>query len=259
MSAAVRKCVACGEEISTRAAKCPACGTVQGPPRLCNVCGARMPVKALRCRDCKAYQDGDKCSSCSQLMPPGSRYCETCKSYRGWRWFFTGFTTLSAILAALVSVSTLFVAQYTAYLHRNSETSIAFTRADAKNMIYVVISNAGLSRSTFRGAKLKFGAIDIEDRDVVLFSTDGSGEVRRIIPAGGEMRAGLLVEGLRTRLRQGKTVRFTRDEVFRQLNGHVVMLEVEIQESNGRQIRKEAIAGSQLKLLVDYTLPRDTP
>jgi hypothetical protein len=193
-----------------------------------------------------------------QLMPAGAKYCDSCKTYSGWRWVFSGtLTTLAAVVAALVSTITLLVTQCSAYQHRNSETSIAFTRAD-QNVLYVVVSNTGLSRSTLRGAKLKFGAVDIQDKQLIHWSSN-EGEPQSVIPAGGDMRVRLLVDGLQRRLSTDKRVRFTRDEVIAQLSSQVVMLEVDVQESNRHAIRTEAIAGSQLKLLVTNKLAGDTP
>lgn len=145
----------------------------------------------------------------------------------------------AALVAGIAMTITL------AYINRPSNTSIAFLQAD-QNVIQIVASNAGGKPSVVRKAEMKFGRINIEDRQLVIHNV--------VVPAGGKLRINLLVEGLITRVRPGSGGRFKIAEVLPQLRTNSAKLVIEVDESNGHRIRTESIEGEKLEYLIQHKL-----
>lgn len=145
----------------------------------------------------------------------------------------------AALFAVIAAIITL------AYINRPSNTSIAFQQAD-QNVIQIVASNGGGKPSVVRRAELKFGPINIEDRQLVVHSV--------VVPAGGTLRIDLLVEGLITRVRPGGGGRFKIAEVLPQLRTNNATLVIEVDESNGRRARTESMEGVKFEYLIQHKL-----
>jgi hypothetical protein len=185
---------------------------------------------------------------CGELMPEGARLCTKCKSYRGWRRFIPITTTAYSSITALVAVIGLVMTPYANFLNRQSKTSISFAGTDEDRTIYVRVANTGGSPSALSTYTLKFGKL-IDERQLVL--TGEPGEIRTVIPAGGEARIGLEVLGLVPAPRDPKQKeRYSVDDVLAKLHTEKATIEIEVEESNGRFKRSVKLDAFQIATVI---------
>jgi RNA polymerase subunit RPABC4/transcription elongation factor Spt4 len=212
--------------------------------RECRECRTSIKRTAESCPQCGVSQKTEECPACGELMPPKVKYCNACKNFRDLRRFIPGATNVLYALSILLTVGALSLSHIEHFLNRESKTSIAFAAADEKT-IYVHILNTGRKPSTLRGYKLQFGEL-IQDAVLVPQAGDGR-DVSTVVPAEGELRIGLLVNGL-------VPVPGNPPIPPARLNDITATLVIDVDESNGSVQRFVRFQSLQIRTLIDRKL-----
>lgn len=212
----------------------------------CRVCGNELGLTAIYCDKCKLPQETKPkvCVVCGLFIPEDAHRCNQCQSFQSLRRripaMSAALTLLLSMLTALASVISGGFAQAAAFANRHSRTSIKFLRAD-NSVVYVHVSNTGRTHSTLRAYRLKFDS-SVPIADAWLDPVDNA---MTVIPEHGQVTLGLQVRGLRPRdPLDGQTI---CTEIEKRLTNGNVRLEIDVDESNGQEIRKDSFRGYLIK------------
>lgn len=220
--------------------------------RKCLSCASSIPKSAVVCPECGISRRRRECRTCGASMPMSARFCNQCKSYRDLRRFIPITSAAYSSITALVAVIALLMTHYANFQNRQSKTSISFAGTNDDSIIYVRVANTGGNSSVLRAYKLKFGKL-IDERQLIL--TGEPGEIRTVIPAGGEARIGLDVLGLVPARKDPKQkARYSRDDVLENLQTEKATIEIEVEESNGPLNRSVKFDAYQIATVIRNTL-----
>lgn len=215
----------------------------------CSMCGEDIQQTAKRCKECKSLQFTTQCVVCKEFIPSNADYCNQCKSYQDKRRYFGYFSLSQTALALIVAVLAFLGSSLTAvneFVHRDSETTIAFQGATADE-ITLTAMNTGRSPSLLRRYYLKSEDPNALERAELALIVDPK-LLGNVVPANGGLTIRLRTNGLVTKLSDEQL----REKV-RALNMTVY---VEVQESDrGKHTIRDTFPASGIELFImKYTI-----
>jgi RNA polymerase subunit RPABC4/transcription elongation factor Spt4 len=108
----------------------------------------------------KLRQFGHKCRDCRQVVPSGARVCPNCKAFQDWRRFVAIGQTNLALLTAIISVATTFLAVAIPFFKKQGYQIELFLVSTSETQISVVVRNTGNEGVLFSLRNLRIGNSD---------------------------------------------------------------------------------------------------
>jgi hypothetical protein len=108
----------------------------------------------------KLRQFGHKCRDCQQVVPSGARVCPNCKAFQDWRRFIAIGQTNLALLTAVISVATTFLAVAIPFFKEQGYRIELFLDSASETQLSVVARNTGNEGALLRLVMLRIGNSD---------------------------------------------------------------------------------------------------
>ena len=198
------KCAACGNEISAKA-------------EVCDVCNFKQ-FKMIPCAVCK------------KPIPSGADRCNECETYQGWRRHFPVSATVLSLLLAFFGVLSAVFAAASNFIDRESSTRVKVTSADDV-YLYLKVWNTGRKPSTLIGYRLSFDGLPIQSAELHLSKEDVK-DAKNVITPGPPVKLTLSVDQLIGAQKADKRLRYSVQEIQKQLAKQRLTLEIYVEESN---------------------------
>ena len=123
----------------------------------------RLPTQSGETKVSKLRQFGHKCRDCRQVVPSGARVCPNCKAFQDWRRFVAIGQTNLALLTAVISVATTFLAVTIPYLKQQGYQIKLFLVSTSETQLSVVVGNTGNEGVLLSLQNLRIGRIGNSD------------------------------------------------------------------------------------------------
>lgn len=167
-----------------------------------------------------------RCRACMEYIHVDAKKCKHCQAFQDWRSGLSLWTTILALLVALLSVTTVLTGALT-YLRRDQDSSIAlFPQGVEPEHISLLAQNVGK-----RPARISDGELFIEVgesyRTVLDLDPIASGEGSAGIPAEETKEVFLVINKF--------GFRANREKLIQELRESWVTIEVEITHFSGRK------------------------
>src|SRR5712691_5323957 len=108
----------------------------------------------------KLRQFGHKCRDCQQVVPSGARVCPNCKAFQDWRRFIAIGQTNLALLTAVISVATTFLAVAIPFFKEQGYRIELFLDSASETQLSVVVRNTGNEGALLRLRMIRIGNSD---------------------------------------------------------------------------------------------------
>jgi RNA polymerase subunit RPABC4/transcription elongation factor Spt4 len=115
----------------------------------------------------KLRQFGHKCRDCRQIVPSGARVCPNCKTFQDWRRFIAIGQTNLALLTAIISVATTFLAVAIPFFKQQGYRIELFLDNASETRMSVVARNTGNEGALLRLRMLRIGNSDFRPFEFV--------------------------------------------------------------------------------------------